>query len=102
MGGLRIVISMASFKEARVVVESGHPEGCGRVLDFLAKFDKFGLGYHPDQRGRGKLSPRGEGSFGSSGCGSPSLIKFLSSSIINEDQAHAVDDEVDRDNNIDN
>lgn len=96
------MISMESFKEAKAVVESGHPEGWGRVLDLPAKFDKFGLGYHPDQQGRGKLAPRGPGSFGSSGCGSPSLIKFLSTNIINEDQAHAVDDEVDMDNNIDN
>ena len=45
---------MVSFKEAKAIVESGHPAGWGRVLDLPAKFDKMRLGYNPAQDRKGR------------------------------------------------
>ena len=38
-------VSMASCRQAQEVVESGHPEGWGRVLDLPTQKDKKGLGF---------------------------------------------------------
>src|ERR1044072_8081040 len=38
---------MASYKQAQAVVESGHPEGWGRVLELPTQTDKRGLGFAP-------------------------------------------------------
>ena len=45
----RHVVSMSSLKDTRAVVESGHPEGWGRVLDLPLKFDKLGLDFSISQ-----------------------------------------------------
>lgn len=47
--GKRHVVSMSSLKDVRAVVENGHPEGWGRVLDLPLKFDKLGLGFSHSQ-----------------------------------------------------
>src|ERR1044072_5099710 len=39
--------SMASLKDAKAVVEAGHPEGWGSVVEVAPKFNKFGLGFEP-------------------------------------------------------
>ena len=48
---------MSSLKDAKAVVEAGHPEGWGRVLDLPPKFNKMGLGYdgyQPKEDGKDK------------------------------------------------
>lgn len=37
---------MVSWKDARTIIEAGHPEGWGRLLDFPVNKDRSGLGYH--------------------------------------------------------
>ena len=71
---------MVSFKEAKAIVESGHPAGWGRVLDLPAKFDKMGLGYNPSQDQNRASS-------------SKSFISFTSGGVINEGSVLAVEDE---------
>lgn len=44
---------MTSLKDAKAVIEAGHPEGWGRVLDLPPKFDKMGLGYDVHQPNEG-------------------------------------------------
>ena len=39
----KFAVPMSSLKDARVVVESGHPEGWGRVLDLPPKFTSLVL-----------------------------------------------------------
>lgn len=78
-------ISMVSFKEAKAIVESGHPTGWGRVLDLPAKFDKLGLGYNParDQKETSSSKePR-----------RPIFINFTRGGIINEGSVLAIEDE---------
>lgn len=43
------VVTMTSLKDAKAVIEAGHPEGWGRVLDLPPKFNKMGLGYDVHQ-----------------------------------------------------
>lgn len=71
---------MVSFKEAKAIVESGHPVGWGRVLDLPAKFDKMGLGYNPAQD-RSRASS------------SKSFINFTRGGVIHEGNVLAVEDE---------
>lgn len=80
-------VSMVSFKEAKAIVESGHPTGWGRVLDLPAKFDKLGLGYDPTQDQKGASS-------------SKSFINFTRGGVINEGSVLVVGDEKE-DNNMD-
>ena len=79
-------VSMVSFKEAKAIVESGHPTGWGRVLDLPAKFDKLGLGYNPMQDQKGASS-------------SKSFINFTRGGVINEGSVLAIGDEK-KDNNM--
>lgn len=37
---------MVSWVDARTVIEAGHPEGWGRVLEFPINKERSGLGYH--------------------------------------------------------
>lgn len=37
---------MVSYKDARTLIEAGHPEGWGRVFDLPVNKDRSGLGYH--------------------------------------------------------
>lgn len=76
----KLDVSMVSFKEAKAIVESGHPAGWGRVLDLPAKFDKMGLGYNPAQDQNRASS-------------SKSFINFTRGGIINEGNVLAVGDE---------
>ncbi|XP_058746759.1 uncharacterized protein LOC131619709 [Vicia villosa] len=77
---------MSSLKEAKAVVESGHPEGWGRVLDLPIKQDKCGIGYQLGQSSS-------NGSFKKPGTFIP--IKFSSAGIV-KDHICAADDDVDR------
>lgn len=86
-------VSMTSLREARAVVESGHPEGWGRVLDLPVKKDRFGIGYKPTQKSQEPIS-RNQGS--------PVVIKFSSAGIIQDGQVLAVDDDADSDYDMDN
>ncbi|XP_058752437.1 uncharacterized protein LOC131625607 [Vicia villosa] len=74
---------MSSLKEAKAVVESGHPEGWGRVLDLPIKQDKCGIGYQLGQSSS-------DGSFKKPGTFVP--IKFSSAGIV-KDHVCAADDE---------
>lgn len=42
-------LSISYWKEAKTMVEVGHPEGWGRVLEVPAKKDQYGLGYQSPQ-----------------------------------------------------
>ncbi|XP_058784300.1 uncharacterized protein LOC131659076 [Vicia villosa] len=77
---------MSSLKEAKAVVESGHPEGWGRVLDLPIKQDKCGIGYQLGQSSS-------DGSFKKPGTFVP--IKFSSAGIV-KDHICAADDDVDK------
>lgn len=37
---------MASWKDAKTIIQAGHPTGWGRVLDFPVNKDSSGLGFH--------------------------------------------------------
>lgn len=54
----RHVVSMSSLKDARAGVESGHPEGWGRVLDLSLKFEKLGLGFSISQQDIAPEAPK--------------------------------------------
>ncbi|KAI5408748.1 hypothetical protein KIW84_054545 [Lathyrus oleraceus] len=45
--------SMASYKQAKEVVDSGRAEGWGKMVDLPIKEDKFGIGYQPLQAEQG-------------------------------------------------
>lgn len=45
----RPAVSMSSLKDAKAVVENGHPKGWGRVLDLPLKFDELGLDFSKSQ-----------------------------------------------------
>lgn len=77
------VIPMSSLKDATSVVEDGHPEGWGHVLDLPPNFDKFGLGF----------SPVGQAS---------TPVKFTSAGFVKDDQANVVGDDVYLDYDIHN
>ncbi|XP_058746121.1 uncharacterized protein LOC131618991 [Vicia villosa] len=81
---------MSSLKEAKAVVESGHPEGWGRVLDLPIKQDKCGIGYQLGQSSS-------DGSFKKPGTFVP--IKFSSAGIV-KDHICAADDDMDSDYDI--
>lgn len=87
-------ISMSSVKDARVVVENGHPEGWGRVLDIPPKFDKLGLSFSHSMQGLAPEAPK-----------VPSVltpIKFTSVGFISNGQANAFGDDDGSDYDIDN
>ncbi|XP_058741904.1 uncharacterized protein LOC131614320 [Vicia villosa] len=81
---------MSSLKEAKVVVESGHPEGWGRVLDLSVKQDKCGIGYQLGQSSSNEASKK-PGTF--------VPIKFSSAGIV-KDHICAADDDMDSDYDI--
>ncbi|XP_058745905.1 uncharacterized protein LOC131618759 [Vicia villosa] len=81
---------MSSLKEAKAVVESGHPEGWGRVLDLPIKQDKCGIGYQLGQSSSNE-APKKSGTF--------VPIKFSSAGIV-KDHICAADDDMDRDYDI--
>ena len=45
--------SIASYKQAKEVVDSGKAEGWGKMVDLPVKEDKFGIGYEPLQAEQG-------------------------------------------------
>ncbi|XP_058726836.1 uncharacterized protein LOC131598234 [Vicia villosa] len=81
---------MSSLKEAKAVVESGHPEGWGRVLDLPIKQDKCGIGYQLGQSSSNEV-PKKPGTF--------VPIKFSSAGIV-KDHVCAGDDDMDSDYDI--
>ncbi|XP_058783918.1 uncharacterized protein LOC131658667 [Vicia villosa] len=81
---------MSSLKEAKAVVEFGHPEGWGRVLDLPIKQDKCGIGYQVGQSSSNE-APKKPGTF--------VPIKF-SSAGIGKDHICAADDDMDSDYDI--
>lgn len=75
--GNRHVISMSSMKDAKTVVENGHPEGWGRVLDLSVKFDKLGISFSHSQQDVAPEAPQ-----------APKVltpVKFTSAGFINND-----------------
>ncbi|XP_050916564.1 uncharacterized protein LOC127131691 [Lathyrus oleraceus] len=92
--GKRHAVSMSSLKDAREVVENGHPKGWGHVLDLPLKFDKLGLGLNHSQQDVAPDVPK-----------APSVltpVKFISAGFISNDQANVVGDNDDSDYDIDN
>ncbi|XP_058762353.1 uncharacterized protein LOC131635725 [Vicia villosa] len=81
---------MSSLKEAKAVVEFGHPERWGRVLDLPIKQDKCGIGYQVGQSSSNE-APKKPGTF--------VPIKF-SSAGIGKDHICAADDDMDSDYDI--
>ncbi|XP_058726079.1 uncharacterized protein LOC131597396 [Vicia villosa] len=81
---------MSSLKEAKVVVESGHPEGWGRILDLPIKQDKCGIGYQLGQSSSNG-APKKPGTF--------VPIKFSSAGIV-KDHICAANDDMDSDYDI--
>lgn len=90
-------ISMSSFKQAQAVVESGDPEGWGRVLELPTQKDKCGLEFKFDQEQRNREKN-----------GTPETqqaidpIKFINAGKSKEIDACAVEDEVDSDYDLEN
>lgn len=72
------VVTMSSLKDAKVVVEPGHPEGWGRVLDLPPKFDKLGLGYSTHKSSEAVKDRK--------------VVQFTSAGFIYTDQVNAVED----------
>lgn len=88
----RHVVSMSSLKDIRALVESGHPEGWGRVLDLPLKLNKLGLKFNISQQGIAPQAPK-----------ILTPMRFTSVGFINNDQANVVgDDDDDNDYDIDN
>lgn len=92
--GRKPAVSMSSVKDARVVVENGHPEGWGRVLDLPLKFDKLGLSFSHSRQGLALEAPKAPGVL--------TPVKFTSARFISNDQANVVSDDDDSDYAIDN
>lgn len=84
------VIQMSLLKDAKVVVEAGHHEGWGHVLDLPPKFDKFGIGFRPTMK---STTPKLSSSF--------THVKFASGGIVKDGQVNAATDEVDNDYEMD-
>lgn len=40
-------LSMASWKGAKAIIETGNAQGWGKLIEVREKWDKFGLGYEP-------------------------------------------------------
>ncbi|KAI5396726.1 hypothetical protein KIW84_062813 [Lathyrus oleraceus] len=59
--------SIASYKQAVEVVNSGNVEGWGRMVDLPVKEDKFGIGYQPLRAEQGVQDQKGPSSFTSAG-----------------------------------
>lgn len=88
----KLEISMSSFKQAQAVVEFGHPEGWCRVLELPTQKDKCGLGFKFDQEWRNQKNnstPETQQATGP--------IKFISVGKSKEEDACAVEDEMDND-----
>lgn len=45
-----IELSMASWKDMKVVIQTGHPKGWGRVLELPVNKDRYVLGFHSYQQ----------------------------------------------------
>ena len=43
----KLETSLTSLKDAQALVEVGHSEGWGKVMDVIPKFNNFGLGFNP-------------------------------------------------------
>jgi hypothetical protein len=80
----KVETSLTSLKDARALLEAGHPEGWGRVMEVAPKFNRFGLGFEPILRRQILKAPD-----------SSTPVKFASAGIKKEDQVNAVDDEDD-------
>lgn len=44
-GSKNFELPMSSLKDVKTVIEAGHPEGWGRVLEFPVNKDNSGMGY---------------------------------------------------------
>lgn len=42
----KVEFPMVSWRDTRTIIESGYPEGWGRLLEFPVNKDCAGLGYH--------------------------------------------------------
>ena len=73
---------MSSYRQAQAIIQSGHPEGWGRVLDLPTQKDKKGLGFVANHRR--SVIILGDQSI-------PPLIQFISGRTI-QGEAHAVDE----------
>lgn len=87
----KLAVPMSSLKDARAVVQVGHPDGWGHVLDLPSKFDKFGLGFSPAGQGSSPRAPNAS-----------TPVKFSSVGFVKDGQANVVGDDVDSDYDIDN
>ncbi|XP_058754437.1 uncharacterized protein LOC131627615 [Vicia villosa] len=87
---LQLKAPMSSLKEAKAVVESGHPEGWGRVLDLPIKQDKCGIGYQLGQSSSNEAPKKPETFV---------PIKFSSAGIVKY-HICAADDDMDSDYDI--
>ncbi|XP_050916439.1 uncharacterized protein LOC127131569 [Lathyrus oleraceus] len=88
----KLEISMSSFKQAQAIMESGHPEGWGRVLELPTQKDKCGLGFKFDQEWMNQKknsTPETQQATGP--------IKFIIAGKNKEEDICAVEDEVDND-----
>ena len=83
-------VSISSWKDARAVVEPGHPEGWGRVLDLPPKLNKFGVGFTPGLQG---ATSKDTYSF--------KAVKFSSAGLIKDGQANAIVEDTDSDYDMD-
>jgi hypothetical protein len=84
--------SIASFKQAQALVNSGVAPGWGRLLELPMKEDKFGIGYQPGLTSTTSAPQTRQGP-----------ITFSSSGIIQYGQISTVNDEdEDSDCDIDN
>jgi hypothetical protein len=88
--------SIASYKQAKEVVDSGKAEGWGKIVDLPVKEDKFGIGYQPLQAEQGVQA--GPSTFTSAG---PST--FTSVGLMNHGDVFAADvEDGDSDYDLDN
>ena len=83
-------VSISSWKDAKTVVEAGHPEGWGRVLDLPPKLNKFGVGFTPGLQG---VTSKDADSF--------KPVKFSSAGLIKDAQANAIVEDADSDYDMD-
>lgn len=85
-------ISMSSFKQAQAILESGHLEGWGRVLELPTQKDKCGLGFKFDQEWRNQ---KNNSTLETQQAAGP--INFISAWKSKEEDAYTVKDKVDSD-----
>lgn len=92
--GKKHAVSMSLLKDAIAVVENGHPEGWGHVLDPPMKFDKIGLSFGNSKQDITPEAPH------TSKVLTP--VKFTSAGFISNDQANAISADDDSDYDINN